>query len=97
MVWLLDHCPSEYRQYAAWRRHPLALAWLTRRHLAAQVEAMREGYRGIRVDLGEQIGPEGVHDVLASLELEGARLVAAQRAAGLVYEALDRYSFVPRL
>lgn len=35
--------------------------------------------------------------MLASLELEGARLVAAQRAAGLVYEALDGYSFVPRL
>ena len=96
-MWLFDHCPSEYRRYAAWRRHPLALAWLAERHLHAQLEAMRESYRGIRVDLGEKLGPEGVHDVLAALEHEGARLLAAQRGAGLVLEAFQGHDFVPRL
>lgn len=97
MGWLLDQCPSDYRGYAAWRRHPLALAWLTVRHLDAQLAAMREGYRGIRVDIGEELGPEGVHDVLAALELEGARLVAARRAAGLLLEGLQGRAFIPRL
>lgn len=95
--WLLDQCPADYRLYAAWRRHPLALAWLTVRHLDAQLEAMREAYRGVRVDLGEAVGPQGVHDVLAALESEGVRLLAARRGAALILEALHGRTFVPRL
>lgn len=97
VAWLLDQCPADYRRYAAWRRHPLALAWLAVRHLEAQLAAMRESYRGIRVDIGEELGPEAVHDVLAALEIEGARLVASRRAAGLLLEALEGGAFIPRL
>jgi hypothetical protein len=95
--WLLDHCPPDYRMYAAWRRHPVALAWLAVRHLDAQLEAMRAAYREIRVELVDDIGPEGVTQVLADLECEGVRLVAARRAAGLLLDALRGLEFVPRL
>ncbi len=95
--WLLDHCPADYRGYAAWRRHPVALAWVTERHIAAQLVAMRQAYREARVDLGELLPASGVRDVLASLEAEGMRLRAAHRAAELVHEALRGRRFVPRL
>jgi hypothetical protein len=95
--WLLDHCPPDYRLYAVWRRQPLALAWLATHHLDAQLEGMRAAYRGVRVDLGDRVGPEALAEVLRALEVEGARLLAARRAAGLVLEALDGRTFVPRL
>ena len=86
--WLLDQCPADYRLYAGWRRHPPALAWVTVRHLDAQLDAMRGAYREVRIDLIDQIGPEGVAQVLGDLEVEGVRLLAARRAAGLLLEAL---------
>jgi hypothetical protein len=67
------------------------------RHLDAQLEAMRTAYREVRVDLGEEIGPEAVADVLEDLEAEGVRLLAARRGAGLVLEAMQGHRFVPRL
>ena len=76
-AWLLDHCPPDYRLYPAWRRHPVALAWFTVRHLDAQLDAMRSAYREVRVDLVDDIGPEGVAQVLADLECEGVRLLSA--------------------
>ena len=95
--WLLDHCPSDYRSYAGWRRQPVALAWVATRHIDAQLVAMRQAYRDARVDLADQLGPEGLSQVLADLETEGVRLLAARRAAGLVHEALTGKRFVPRL
>ena len=96
-AWLLDHCPPDYRLYPAWRRHPVALGWLTVRHLDAQLDAMRSAYREVRVDLVDDIGPEGVAQVLADLEVEGVRLLSARRAAGLLLDALRGLEFVPRL
>jgi len=87
-AWLLDHCPPDYRLYPAWRRHPIALAWFTVRHLDAQLDAMRSAYREVRVDLVDDIGPEGVAQVLADLECEGVRLLSARRAAGLLDPAV---------
>lgn len=95
--WLLDHCPPDYRAYAAWRRHPVALAWVAGRHIDAQLVAMRQAYRDVRVELGEQLGPEALAAVMADLEAEGVRLLAARRAAGLVLEAMTGTRFVPRL
>jgi hypothetical protein len=66
-------------------------------HLDAQLGAMRTAYREVRVDLGELIGPEAVADVLADLEAEGVRLLAARRGAGLVLEAMQGRQFIPRL
>jgi hypothetical protein len=96
-AWLLDHCPPDYRLYPAWRRHPIALAWLTVRHLDAQLDAMRSAYREVRVDLVDDIGPEGVAQVLGDLEVEGVRLLSARRAAGLLLDALRGLEYVPRL
>ncbi len=95
--WLLDHCPPDYRSYAAWRRHPLALAWVAGRHIDAQLVAMRQAYRDARVELGDHLGPEALADILHDLELEGVRLLAARRAAGLLEEAMRGKRFVPRL
>ena len=96
-AWLLDHCPPDYRLYPAWRRHPVALAWFAVRHLDAQLDAMRSAYREVRTDLVDDIGPEGVAQVLADLECEGVRLLSARRAAGLLLDALRGLEFVPRL
>ncbi|MEO3939164.1 hypothetical protein V3N99_20775 [Dermatophilaceae bacterium Soc4.6] len=97
VAWLLDQCPPDYRSYAGWRRHPVALAWLADRHLDGQVAAMRQAYREVRVELGGLVPAEGLADVMHHLEAEGLRLVAAKRAAGLVLEALRGKVFVPRL
>lgn len=36
MAWMLDHLPAEWRQYRVLIRHPVALAWMTIRHLRGQ-------------------------------------------------------------
>ena len=95
--WLLDFCPSEYRLYAGWRRQPVALAWMTTRHIDAQLVAMRQAYREVRVELGDHLTSDGLAQVLADLETEGVRLLAARRSAGLVYDALQGKRYVPRL
>ena len=95
--WLLDFCPADYRLYAGWRRQPVALAWVVTRHIDAQLVAMRQAYREVRVELGELLTSEGLAQVLADLEAEGIRLLAARRSAGLVYDALQGKRYVPRL
>ncbi|MFF5323963.1 hypothetical protein ACFY2Y_09565 [Janibacter hoylei] len=95
--WLLDLCPPDYRGHAVLRRHPAALAWLADLHVAAQVDAMRQAYRTVRVDLAESL-PEGTIDaLLVALEHEGLRLRSAQRSILLIREALDGSVFVDRL
>lgn len=95
--WLLDFCPADYRLYAGWRRQPVALAWVTTRHIDAQVVAMRQAYREVRVELGDHLTTEGLAQVLTDLETEGVRLLAARRSAGLLYEAFQGKRYVPRL
>ena len=97
--WLLDHCPPDYRRYAGWRKNPVALAWLTQRHLAGQVavHALSAREQQYSVELGEQVTPEGLAEILTAVEAEGLRLVAAQRSAALVHEALRGREFIPRL
>lgn len=95
--WLLDHCPPDYRAYAGWRKNPIALAWLADRHIDGQVGAMRQAYREARVELGPHVTTEALTEILANLEAEGLRLVAAKRSAALVLEAMQGKHFVPRL
>ena len=97
LAWLLDHCPPDYRAYAAWRRHPGVLAWVAERHLDAQLVAMRQAYREARVDLADVIPQDAVAEVLVCLEREGLRLRAARRGAGLVAQALRGGRYIPRL
>ena len=75
----------------------MALAWLATRHIDAQLVAMRQAYREARVELGEHVSSEGLTQILADLEAEGVRLLAARRSAGLVHDALKGKRYVPRL
>lgn len=95
--WLLDHCPPDYRGYAGWRRYPVALAWVATRHIEAQLVAMRQAYREARVELDDLVPADGLAQILADLESEGVRLLAAKRSAGLLYDALQGKRYVPRL
>ena len=97
VAWLLDHCPPDYRRYAGWKAHPVALAWLAQRHIAGQVAAMRQAYREARVELGPAVSPEALAQIMTALEAEGLRLVAADRSVGLIYEAMRGRRFAPRL
>src|SRR5215472_14792107 len=95
VAWLLDVVPPDYRMHGVLRRHPVALATLARRHLAACVEGARQGYRTARTELGDVLPVSGVDAVLATYRSEGSRLVAAARAADLVEHALRGKEFTP--
>jgi hypothetical protein len=50
-----------------------------------------------RAELGPVLPPPALAEVLAALETEQARLLAAERAVGLVEQALLGFRYVPRL
>ena len=95
--WLLDTSPAEYRGYHVLRRHPVLLAWLAERNVAAQLEAARGAYARARAELGDLVDPEVVAELLGVLESDGARLLALQRETRLVAESLRGQTYVPRL
>ena len=97
VAWLLDVVPPDYRLHGVLQRHPIALATLARRHLAACVEGARQGYRTARTELGDVLPVSGVDAVLAAYRSEGHRLVTAARAADLVERALRGKEFTPQL
>src|SRR5215469_16998361 len=97
VAWLLDVVPPDYRLHGVLQRHPVALATLARRHLAACVEGARQGYRTARTELGNVLPVSGVDAVLAAYRSEGSRLVAAARAADLLEQALRGKEFTPSL
>lgn len=96
-AWLIDQCPPDYRGHAVWRRYPQALAWVAGLHVSAELEAMREAFRRVRVELSEQVDPEVVMEARHALEAEGLRLRAVQRGVELVSAALRGEVYVPRL
>ncbi|MEP7034248.1 MAG: hypothetical protein ABI662_08905 [Dermatophilaceae bacterium] len=97
VAWLLDHCPSDYRGYPGWRKNPVALAWVAVRHIDAQLEAMRQAYREVRIDLADLVSTEALTQIQSDLEAEGLRLRASARGALLLYEAMQGKRYVPRL
>lgn len=97
VAWLLDQCPPDYRLYTGWTKNPIALAWLARRHLDGQIDAMRQAWRDVRVDLGPHLTAEALAEVMHQIEAEGIRLRAAGRSANLLHEALSGKVFAPRL
>jgi hypothetical protein len=97
VAWLLDVVPPDYRLHGVLQRHPIALATLARRHLAACVEGARQGYRTARSELGDVLPVSGVDAVLAAYRSEGHRLVTAACAADLVERALRGKQFTPQL
>ena len=97
VAWLLDVVPPDYRLHGVLQRHPIALATLARRHLAACVEGARQGYRTARTELGDVLPVSGVDAVLAAYRSEGRRLVDTARAVDLIGRALRGEVFNPRL
>lgn len=97
MSWLLDHCPADYRGYPGWRKNPVALAWVAVRHIDADLEAMRQAYREVRVDLGDLVSTEALAEIQSDLGKEGLRLRASARSARLLYDGLQGKRYVPRL
>src|SRR6266536_1101724 len=97
VTWLLDVTPPDYRLHGVLQRHPIALATLARRHLAACVEGARQGYRTARTELGGVLPVSGLDAVLAAYRTEGRRLVTAAHAANLVEQALRGKEFAPQL
>ena len=95
--WLLDLCPPDYRGYPVLARHPKALARLAALHVAAAAEGCRRALSTARADLGPVLPPPALAEILAALEAEQVRLLAAERAVGLVERALLGYRYVPRL
>ena len=87
--WLLDLCPSEFRGYPSLRRHLVLLTWLAGHHVDAQLVALRQAYRTIRVELTDRLPDGAVEQAMTDIELEGVRLRAARRGALLIAEALE--------
>jgi hypothetical protein len=95
--WLLDLCPPDYRGYAVVTRQPVVLAWLAGHHLEGQLQATRRALATARTDLSGSVSPPALRETLEAVEEELARVVAAQRAVGLVAQALTGVRFVPRM
>ncbi|HEY0905196.1 MAG TPA: hypothetical protein VGE14_15015 [Marmoricola sp.] len=95
--WLLDICPSEYRGYAALRRHPVLLARFAVLHVEASQVAVNRGLSEARSVLGGIVGPSETAAAIAVWEREGARLLGVRRAVGLVEDALRGRRHVPQL
>jgi hypothetical protein len=77
-------------------RHPAVLAWLAGHHVEGQVQAARRALATARAELTAVPQPV-LRETLAAVEAELARLLGAQRAVGLVAQALTGVRFVPRL
>ena len=97
VAWLFDLCPPDYRAHEVLRRHPLLLARFAAGHVAANVQAAREGLRTVRAELAGQLGPEVIEAAVGAYDREGRRLVQAGRQVALVAEALTGKRWVPRL
>ena len=97
VAWLFEFVPPEYRRYGVLRRYPVVLARMARHHVAAAVEAARQGFRTARAELSDAVPPHGVDAVLDIYRREGTRLVAVAEAVELVDTALRGGSFTPKL
>ncbi len=95
--WLLDLCPADYRAYPVLRKHPLALAWLAGQHVAGARQAMARSLAVARAELTGDLPPPVLEQMLATIEREQARLIAAARGVHLLEQALRGRRFVPRM
>lgn len=97
VAWLLDLCPPDYRAHDVLRAHPVVLARFAAGHVAAGVQAARDGLATLRADLRGVVPPEVVAAALAAYDREGRRLVHTGRQVALVDAALRGDRWVPRL
>lgn len=97
IAWLLDLCPPDYRAHEVLRNHPVVLARFAAHHVAANVQAARDGLRSVRSELAGVVTPEVVDAAIAAYDREGRRLVQAGRQIEMVAAALRGERWVPRL
>jgi hypothetical protein len=95
--WLFDQVPGEYRGYEVLRRHPTLLSRFAAGHVQACLESARQGWRGLRRELGRELPPDVVEAAMAAYEREGARLGDLARAVAAVDAALHGKRWAPRL
>jgi hypothetical protein len=96
-AWLFDLCPPDYRAHEVLRKHPVVLARFAGQHVAAAVQAARDGLRTVRAELRDVVPPEVIEAAIAAYDREGRRLVAVGRQVELVAAALRGERWVPRL
>jgi hypothetical protein len=97
VAWLFDLCPPDYRAHDVLRKHPVVLSRFAAHHVAAAVQAARDGLRTVRAELGGLVGPDVIEAAIAAYDREGRRLVAAGRQVDMVSAALRGERWVPRL
>jgi hypothetical protein len=97
VVWLLDLCPPDYRAHSVLLKHPVVLSRFAAQHVAAGVQAARNGLRTVRAELDGLVDAEVIEAAIAAYDREGRRLVAAGRQGELVAAALRGERWVPRL
>jgi hypothetical protein len=97
VAWLFDLCPPDYRAHDVLRKHPVVLSRFAAQHLAAAVQAARDGLRTVRAELGDLVGPDVIEAAIAAYDREGRRLLATGKQVELVSAALRGERWVPRL
>jgi hypothetical protein len=97
VAWLFDQVPGEYRAYDVLRRHPVLLSRFAAGHVEACLQAARQGWRGLRREVGRELPPEVVEAAMTAYEQEGARLGELARAVAAVDAALNGRRWTPRL
>jgi hypothetical protein len=97
VAWLFDLVPPDYRAHEVLRRYPVLLARFAADHVRAGLEAARQGWRTVRVDLAEQLPADAIEAAMSAYEREGTRLAAAARGVEVVAAALRGERWVPRL
>jgi hypothetical protein len=97
VAWLFDLCPPDYRAHDVLRKHPVVLSRFAAQHLAAAVQAARDGLRTVRAELGDLVGPDVIEAAIAAYDREGRRLLASGKQVELVSAALRGERWVPRL
>jgi len=97
VAWLLDLCPPEYRSYPVLRRHDVVLARFARLHVEACQAAVRTGLSEARGVLRDVADADTIEGAITTWQAEEARLLAEQRAVGLVEDALRGRRFVAKL
>lgn len=88
VAWLFELTPPDYRLHQVLRRYPAALARMARQHVAAELQAAREGYRTARYELREVVPQHGIEAVLEAYRHEGRRLAAAAKGVDAVETVL---------
>jgi hypothetical protein len=93
----MDLCPADFRGYPVLRRHPLGLAWLAGQQVAAARQAMAHALSRIRAELGDDLQPAVIDQMLQAVEQEQARLLSASRGIQLIEHSLRGHPHTPRM